>query len=430
MAHKYSYVGLVGTGCHFLFFAMLLGVGSVCIAQDESKSAGQTTVDILRSAAAKGKIVYRLTTPEELQAILGKPTGERTSRDGEMDSLILQYSNAEAEFVKMSNQSRPFTLIRLVAGGERIDIGSGRQIVLRNEDDLKKLDSFWGLEGISLEKLDLRSHLKLLGTLPFDSRTIWPTADRMPEGFDPASILEEGKNPGLGVQKLHKEGIDGRGVGIAIIDQPLLRDHFEYKDRIVHLEQVDVNAVPTWKWQNCKPYCDVIDKIIELGASKGVTEKIRVVSISEGMFSAWKDYALWKQTLDKSAKNGILVVTCDHAVLDYGMLARTTDSDFNEPSSYHRGRYSGHSDILLVPGGTRTRASQVGIKSYAYDREGGVSWGAPYLAGLAALAYQVNPEIKPDEIVKLWVETAVKTEAGPVVNPPGFIDAVQKIRAQ
>jgi hypothetical protein len=50
----------------------------------------------------------------------------------------------------------------------------------------------------------------------------------------------------------------------------------------------------------------------------------------------------------------------------------------------------------------------------------------PYLAGLAALAYQVDPEIKPDEIVKLWIETAVKTDAGPVVNPAGFIEAVQK----
>jgi hypothetical protein len=54
-----------------------------------------------------------------------------------------------------------------------------------------------------------------------------------------------------------------------------------------------------------------------------------------------------------------------------------------------------------------------------------MSWAAPYLAGLAALAYQVNPEIEPKTIVELWLKTAVQTEAGAIVNPAGFIKAVQ-----
>ena len=41
-------------------------------------------------------------------------------------------------------------------------------------------------------------------------------------GFDPAKLLEEGKNPGLGIHELHEEGIDGENVGIAVFDQPLL----------------------------------------------------------------------------------------------------------------------------------------------------------------------------------------------------------------
>jgi subtilisin family serine protease len=67
---------------------------------------------------------------------------------------------------------------------------------------------------------------------------------------------------------------------------------------------------------------------------------------------------------------------------------------------------------------------------YTYWTQAGLSWAAPYLAGLAALAYQVNPEIRPDEIVNLWKQTAVKTNAGLVVNPPVFIAAVQKIHAK
>ena len=55
-----------------------------------------------------------------------------------------------------------------------------------------------------------------------------------------------------------------------------------------------------------------------------------------------------------------------------------------------------------------------------------MSWATPYLAGLAVLAYQVNPDIKPDTIIELWRRTAVQTDVGSVVNPVGFIEAVRK----
>jgi hypothetical protein len=57
-----------------------------------------------------------------------------------------------------------------------------------------------------------------------------------------------------------------------------------------------------------------------------------------------------------------------------------------------------------------------------------MSWAAPYLAGLAALAYQVKPEIDPKTIIDLWLKTATQTDAGPIVNPVGFIEAVRKMK--
>jgi len=65
---------------------------------------------------------------------------------------------------------------------------------------------------------------------------------------------------------------------------------------------------------------------------------------------------------------------------------------------------------------------------YTYEIEGGMSWAVPYLAGVAALACQVDPEIKPARIVELWTATATRTKAGPIVNPPGFIEAVRAER--
>jgi hypothetical protein len=36
-------------------------------------------------------------------------------------------------------------------------------------------------------------------------------------------------NPGLGVRELHEEGITGKGVTVAIIDQNMILDHPEFQ---------------------------------------------------------------------------------------------------------------------------------------------------------------------------------------------------------
>jgi hypothetical protein len=56
-----------------------------------------------------------------------------------------------------------------------------------------------------LAKLDLRGHLARLKELDFDSLTEWPGPDKLPAGFDPGRLLEVGKDPGLGVRRLHAQ---------------------------------------------------------------------------------------------------------------------------------------------------------------------------------------------------------------------------------
>jgi subtilisin family serine protease len=376
-----------------------------------------------------------------------------------MEILDITFSDVKARFGRMRDFSAPFTLLWIIVQGKGIDIGQQQQITLRNEDDLKKFDPFWGFAGVSLANLDLREYRKLLDTMPFDSQTVWPETDKMPEGFDPAALLEDGKNPGLGIRSLHKQGIDGRGIGIAIIDQPLLKDHIEYADRIERYEAIDVfgvpiqmhgppvssiavgktcgvapqallyyYAVPPWKWLDNKPWSETVEKIIKLNKNLEEPKKIRVISISLGAFSQRQNYDLWEKVVDHAAKEGILVVTCDPDFLNYGTLALIPGKDPENPSNYRRGKYSASNDVLLVPTGNKTIASYYGSKVYTYDRTGGMSWAVPYLAGLAVLAYQVNPEIEPKEIVELWLKTATRTDAGPVINPIGFIEAVRETK--
>jgi len=423
---------------------------SVCAEPDTATKPGHA--DIIHRAVDEGRLSFKLTTPEDLKVLIGPAIKETTKNSDFMEILALDYTDVRATFGRDRDSSSPFALYEVVVRGKAVDIGQERQIVLRNEDDLKKLDHFWGFTNVSLASIDLRNHLKLLETMSFDSRTVWPEPNKLPEGFDPVRVLEEGKNPGLGIRSLHKQGIDGNGVGVAIIDQPLVKNHKEYVNSIVHFEEIDVYgepprmhgpavasiavgkdcgvapaaklyyyAIPMWKWENCQPYCDVINKILQSNENLNPSERIRVVSISTGMFSHWKDFTRWKEILRKAEQQGLLVITCDTPAINYGTLTRIPGKDPEDPNSYRR-RYG---EGLLVPAGSRTTASHEGPEVYTYWTEAGMSWATPYLAGLAALAYQVDPEIEPKKIIELLLQTAVQTDAGPIVNPTVFIECVQ-----
>jgi hypothetical protein len=360
----------------------------------------------------------------------------------------------------MSEGEAPFTLLELGSETDRYDIGEDGPVVLRNQSDLDRFDSFWGFAGVSLANVDLREHRELIDRMPYDTRTQWPLPDRLPEGLSPQGRLEAGRDPGLGVRGLHAQGVDGRGIGVAIIDQPLLRDHVEYADRIEHYEAIEIPspeprmhgapvasiaagktcgvapqaslyyyAAPFWKWRACAPYARILESVIETNRSL-TTRLIRVVSISLGMFSHWDDFELWQVAVQKAHQHGILVVTCDSTFLDYGALTRIPGRDPDDPHSYRRGRYTADSNVLRIPTGHRTMASHYGRDVYTYDTEGGKSWAAPYLSGLAALALQIDPNLEPDSIVRLWLESATPTEAGVVVNPRGPIEMIRTSSAR
>src|SRR5512138_212811 len=84
------------------------------------------------------------------------------------------------------------------------------------------------LRSTDLTKLDLSKSRDDLLYADFDSKTQWPASDKMAADFDWQKIMEIGKDPGLSIRTLHDQGVTGKGIGIAIIDQTLLVDHIEY----------------------------------------------------------------------------------------------------------------------------------------------------------------------------------------------------------
>ena len=89
--------------------------------------------------------------------------------------------------------------------------------------------------------LDISDAGDLLKYMRFSNETIFPSKDKMPDGFEPDKVLESGKAPGLHIGDLHDAGITGKGITVAIIDQALNTEHVEIKDNIVHYESIGYN---------------------------------------------------------------------------------------------------------------------------------------------------------------------------------------------
>ena len=89
--------------------------------------------------------------------------------------------------------------------------------------------------------------------------------------------------------------------------------------------------------------------------------------------------------------------------------------------------------MLLVPMDRRTTASPAGEAEYAFFAGGGMSWAAPYVAGLYALACQVKPEVTFEEFLAAARSTArpvsvwrdgVEYPYGKAVDPAALLEAL------
>jgi hypothetical protein len=345
------------------------------------------------------------------------------------------------------------------------------------DSDLWQVD----LRSSNLTKLDLSKSKDDLLYADFDSKTQWPPSDKMPIDFDWQKIMEIGKDPGLGIRALHDQGINGKYIGIAIIDQTLLVDHVEYKDRIRVYEEAEdllaaemhgpaVASIAVGQTVGVAPEADLyyiatgdcggatsmenfdfscnakaVQRIVEISKSLPPGRKIRVLSMSTGWDPHNKGYKEITTAVNEAKAAGIFVISSSlyrtHG-LKFHVLGREPLSDPNEFQSYGPGLFWQEyfyenglpADTLLVPMDSRTTASPTGVEDYVFYRKGGVSWSIPYLAGMYALAAQIEPEITPEEF---W-ETALEAgrtiqiqnngkdyEFGVILDPQALIEALK-----
>lgn len=329
--------------------------------------------------------------------------------------------------------------------------------------DLRQDVLVW--EGKSLRDIDLTDEYDTLLKVTFDTRTEWSSKDKLPKGFNPQEIIEIGKNPGLGIRDLHNQGITGQGINVAIIDQPLLPGHEEYKDKVVKYTAIECEDVepqmhgpavasilvgtdcgvapsaslyywaePSWK-RDYIYRTTALDQIIEHNKNKPLDEKIRVVSVSKGFDPDEDNLSMWREKIEEAEENGIIVVHCsDEGNKGFFGIGCKLYEDRDNPENYdicyfaNNNSFLKSKDFLYVPIDNRTTADYKGENDYTFWSSGGLSWGAPYLAGVIALGYQVNPNLPQEEVYQYLRETGVpfNDNGGCIINPKAFIQKINE----
>jgi subtilisin family serine protease len=318
-----------------------------------------------------------------------------------------------------------------------------------------------------MSKLNLSSRMGLITTLTFNQQSVWPVAARLPMGNNPVVLLKKAMNPGLGVRSLHRQSITGKGINVAIIDQPLYLDHPEFAGKIVKYydtgcesessmhgpavtsllvgtncgtapeARVYYAAAPSWK-KDADYYAKALDWIIEQNEDLPASEKIRVVSVSAAPSGAGspfdKNQQMWDEACARAEKAGILVLDCTthHGFISSCWCSADEPEDVKKCTPGYPGQppqsYPGR---ILVPSSPRTTAEEYdkGKFGYQYCGRGGLSWAIPYCAGVLAMGWQINPALSPEQMRQLLFQSAYVTPGGEkIINPREFINLVKKTK--
>ena len=213
----------------------------------------------------------------------------------------------------------------------------------------------------NLAFLDMDLGESLLKTLWFNQTTKWSEQN----SETAQKILEQAMNPGLGVRDLHAEGITGKGVNVAIIDQNMVLDHPEFEGKIVEYKDVGTDmppdegsmhapavtsllvgnhtgtapdakvyfaAAPAWTG-DAKYQADALQWIIDENEKLPADSKIRLVSVSAAPSGPGSPFTLnrdaWDEAYQKASEAGILVLDC---TTEHGITAPCY-YDLNDPEN-------------------------------------------------------------------------------------------------
>jgi hypothetical protein len=340
------------------------------------------------------------------------------------------------------------------------------------------------LQGLDLRRLELADRALDFLHADFDTRTQWPK--RLPQEFSPTQVLDLGKNPGLGLRRVHERGITGKGVGIAVVDFPLLTEHVEYAERLRLYEEIESSRGQAAHMHGCavasialgkscgvapgadlyfiasrnarvstngmvrdfRPIARSINRLLDLNEQLALNRRIRAIALAMGWDENDGGYAEMNAAVARATSNRVFVISSSSREthgLWFDGLYRPATADPNCFESYGPGSWwaqvfwSGEMRFkpgkrLCVPMDGRTVASPAGANDYVHYDSAGWSWAIPWIAGLYALACEVCPDITPERFWAEALRTSVTLQLkhrgetipfGAIANPIALLEALQ-----
>ncbi len=398
------------------------------------------------------------------------------SEDWQLAEALIKEKNKE--FVS------PF---KLWYGGKTVTgYEKGEYKLHKPEDRQIDMDNFVNRSGYSylpLEHLDVSEHdLSKLDILNvrYAEDTRWPDdANKLPKYFKPKEFLEYRKNPGLGIRKLHKQEIDGRGRKVAIIDSFQLFDHLEYHNQLKGYEEIHIdpenygggrlggfvsalvgktcgvapkaevyyyavdaaNRTQVYYAEAIRKVCELHKKLISEGKS-GIDVILMLRGISFEGFSDEDGYVEAIQAAQEATKLGIWCRIGPSRFKENGMwreervyckfggdVDNFNDFELDEQSVLTRMPLVQEDlfrNSLCFPGGGWTVALDVKMNEYVFSAKNS-PFHAAYMVGLYLLAKSVKPNLTPTEYFSLGIETGdFRKGVGTIVNPQRLINELKK----
>lgn len=326
-----------------------------------------------------------------------------------------------------------------------------RGLALSENSTFGTMEGFWGLAFEDASSIDLSYiPVPMLSSVPFSTYTKFPVRDKLPFGFDYLRILYGSMVVEDDVKQLHKAGILGQGVTIAVIDFPMEFSHREFKDSQIEYVQRCENAVLEHHGYgvvsriigrdlgiapasnliyyplNIKQGIRVEERINQiavdtlncfreiLNAVKS-GKKIDIVSVSGTVENCGNEEILneYKQIKDELKSLGCEVFTISEFYgkynCDYVHKKDATISSKNLDNYYLS---SSRDDVLTMIDGGKAIAMPFTTEDYLYKARGCASYTLPQFVATYALAKQVNKNISLDDFMAIARKTSVKNKKG------------------
>jgi len=209
-------------------------------------------------------------------------------------------------------------------------------------------------------------------------------------------------NPEEEVRRLHARGIAGRGVGIAIIDRPLLTEHHEYADRLRWYDEIDTVPGEPAGWHSTAVAS------IAAGRTVGVAPEADLYFVGLGMNWSGEPFGNLFVAARRAAHTGLPLAPAIRRIvemnrrLEPGRKIRVISISIGGGAeaaiaeARHAGIFVSAIDLHPAPIGPVTIASPAGPDAYTSHQRPAVSWAIAWWAGRYALACQEDPSMTPE----------------------------------